>query len=93
MQDIELVDIEDIVPNDNNSLFLCMARFIIYHSFKNRKFITALQTVCDINKNDLKSDIILHQTLRIKLCEYWLNTGLYFDEKQKKTVLTQEYYA
>ncbi len=70
VQDIELIDIEDIVPTGGNSLFLSIARAIIYYSHKNPKFIEALQTCCDIDLTKSRKDIVLQTILRQRLCEY-----------------------
>lgn len=79
----ELIEVEDIVPIGANSLFLCLARTLIYMSCKTPKLVNALKARLDIDPELLKSDIALQSLLRIKLCEYFLENGVYFDENKK----------
>jgi hypothetical protein len=88
---IELVDIEDIVPNGGNSLFLCLSRILIYMAHKNQEFLNAIQTCCSIERTDLKSDINLQKLLRRKLCEYFIENGITYDRGKKKFSLSSEY--
>lgn len=92
VKDIELVDIEDNVPNGGNSLFLCLARVIIYMSHKNPRFVNALCTSTGIDKNHLRSDLSLQSALRIRLCEYFIQNGIFFDHDKRKFILTNEYF-
>ncbi|CAF0762307.1 unnamed protein product [Brachionus calyciflorus] len=91
VQDIELVDIEDIVPIGGNSLFLCLARVLIYMTQKNPQLTNALNLCVNLSKNDLVSDINLQNLLRIRLCEYWLKNGIHFDEKKKQFSLSKDF--
>ncbi|RNA28802.1 hypothetical protein BpHYR1_024917 [Brachionus plicatilis] len=93
VQDIELIDIEDIVPFGGNSLFLSVARVLIYMSQKNIQFSNALNLCINLTKNDLASDINLQSMLRTRLCEYWIKTGVHFDEKQKLFYLSKDFSA
>lgn len=91
VQDIELIDIEDIVPFGGNSLFLSVARVLIYMCQKKSQFANALNLCLNLTKNDLFSDINLQNVLRTRLCEFWLKTGVHFDEKRKMFHLSREY--
>ena len=93
-QDIELIDIEDIVPASNsNSLFLCVSRALIYLTYKNDKLLKALKTCCSITESDLRSDIHLQSVLRLKLCEYLLNSAIDYDKETRMPFLRPEYSA
>ena len=89
VQDTELIDIEDIVPFDGNSLFLSIARVLIYTCQKKNQFANALNMCFNLSKNDLLSDINLQNVLRTRLCEFWLKSGIHFDEKRKMFCLSK----
>ena len=88
---IELVDIEDIIPNGGNSLFLCVARVLIYMSYKNPTLVNALNVCCGIEKDELKSDLGLQLLLRRRLCNYLCQNGTVYDKNTKKLGLSNEY--
>ena len=91
-QEIELIDIEDIVPVSNaNSLFLCVSRALIYMSYKNEKLLKALDTCCSIKRSDLKSDIHFQSILRLRLCEHILNSAVGYDSETQMPFLKPEY--
>lgn len=91
VNNIELVDIEDIVPsNSGNSLFLCIARALIYKSWKNPSFSDQL-SLHGISKLDLKCDINLQIALRKLLCEYWLTNCVVFSRNSNTVILNEEY--
>ena len=93
-QEIELIDIEDIVPVSNaNSLFLCVSRALIYMSYKNEKLLKALETCCSIKRTDLKSDIHFQSILRLRLCEHILNSAIGYDSETQMPFLKPEYAA
>ena len=93
-QEIELIDIEDIVPVSNaNSLFLCVSRALIYMSYKNEKLLKALETCCSIKRSDLKSDIHFQSVLRLKMCEYLLHSAIGYDPDTQMPFLKPEYGA
>lgn len=91
IQDIELVNIEDIVPAGANSLFLSFSRALIYMSNKNTIFTNALKTCCGISSNDLKSDIHLQNLLRVKICEYFCENAIVKDKSSNHIYLKEEY--
>lgn len=93
VQDIELIDIEDIVPFGGNSLFLSVARVLIYMSQKNTQFSNALNLCLNLTKNELLSDISLQNVLRSRLCEFWIKAGVYFDDKKKLFQLSKDFNA
>ena len=88
---IELVDIEDIVPNGGNSLFLCVARVLVYMSYKNPTLVNALNVCCGIEKAELKSDLGLQSLLRKRLCDYLCENGTVYDKTAKKLSLSNEF--
>jgi hypothetical protein len=88
----ELVDIEDNVPSGGNSLFLCVARALIYMSHRNPRLIYALNSRIGIDRNYFKSDIMLQSVLRIKMCEYLVKNGVFFDASKKIFCLGPEYF-
>ena len=91
-KEIELIDIEDIVPIFNsNSLFLCVARTLIYISHRNECFIKALHECCDIKREDLKSDIYLQAVLRSKLCDYILKSAIVYSADTQLPRLRDEF--
>jgi len=91
VNNIELVDIEDVIPaNSSNSLFLCIARALIYMSWKNPTFSDQLNA-CGISKSDLKCDIHLQTTLRKLLCQYWLENEVMVCRKINNVILSEEY--
>ncbi len=91
INNIELVDIEDIVPpNGGNSLFLCIARALIYMSWKIPAFNDELNNR-GISKSDLKCDIHLQATLRKMLCEYWCNNEVILNQNINNVILSEEY--
>lgn len=79
----ELIEVEDIVPVGANSLFLCVARTLIYLSCKTPNLAGALKARLKIDPELLKSDVALQYQLRTKLCEYFLEKGVHFDENKK----------
>jgi len=89
--EIELVDIEDIVPIGDNSLFLCLARVLIYMSHENANFSRALEKSCGLTGADMRSDIDLQLTLRKKLCEFFYQSGLVYSKTQEKFQLSKSY--
>ena len=91
VQDIELIDIEDIVPSGANSLFLSCARAILYMAHKNPVFSNALNVCCHLNLNCFKSDIELQTQLRSKLCEYFYTNGILVDKSNNRIHLREEY--
>lgn len=93
VQDIELIDIEDIVPFGGNSLFLSIARVLIYMSQKSTQFNNAVNLCLNLTKNDLLFDINLQNVLRGRLCEFWLKTGVHFDDKKKMFQLSKDFNA
>lgn len=82
-QIFELIEVEDIVPMGANSLFLCVARTIIYLTYKNPHLLNILKSRLRINADLFKSDVALQFQLRIKLCEYFLKNGVQFDDQTK----------
>jgi hypothetical protein len=92
VQDIELIDIEDIVPTGGNSLFLSCARAILYYSHKNPTFINAMQACCNINLVQIKSDLALQALLRQRLCDYFCNNGT-LSERESNTFHLREAYS
>ena len=91
IQDIELIDIEDIVPKGGNSLFLSCARAILYMSNKNPFFINALASCCNIDLRVVRSDIELQTLLRQRLCEYLCFNGIVWDKTKGQFYLRDEY--
>ena len=92
VRDIELVDIEDIVPSGGgNSLFLCVARVLIYMSYKNATFSNALNVCCGISRADMKSDVHLQAHLRKMVCEYWCEHGVVYDRNKNVIYLRSDY--
>ncbi len=91
VQDIELIDIEDIVPNDSNSLFLSCARAILYMSHKNSTFANALNLCSKINLATHKTDIQLQALLRTRMCEYFCENGIIIDKARNLIYLRDEY--
>lgn len=91
IQDIELIDIEDIVPPSGNSMFLSIARTVLYLSNKNPTFLNALKSCCDIDINHNKSDIDLQSVLRAKLCDYFCTNGIVYDKERNYFHLRDEY--
>ena len=91
IQDIELIDIEDIVPKGGNSLFLSCARAILYMSNKNPIFINALKNCCNIDLRVVKTDIELQILLRQRLCEYFCFNGIVCDKAKGEFYLREEY--
>lgn len=91
IQDIELIDIEDIVPKGGNSLFLSCARAILYMSNKNPMFISALQSCCKIDLRVVRTDIDLQSLLRQRLCEYFCSNGIVCDKTKGEFYLRDEY--
>lgn len=79
MQEIELIDIEDIVPTGGNSLFLSCARAILYLSNKNTMFINAFNICNNIDLTIIKTDIKLQTLLRERLCEYFCINGIVYN--------------
>ena len=76
IKELELADIEDIIPSGANSLFLSCARVLINMSNKNQTFTNALKECCGITTNDLKCDLKLQNLLRKKLCQYLSENSL-----------------
>lgn len=91
IQEIELIDIEDIVPSGGNSMFLSIARAILYLSNKNPAFIDALKSGCGIDIMHHKSDIDIQSVLRAKLCDYFCNNGIVYDKERNIFYLREEY--
>lgn len=87
----ELIEVEDIVPVGANSLFLCVARTLIYLSCKIPNLVGALKARLKIDPELLKSDVALQYHLRTKLCEYFLEKGVYFDENKKNFQLNYRF--
>lgn len=79
----ELIEVEDIVPKGANSLFLCVARTLIYLSCKQPKLVDTLKFRLNISPELLKSDIALQFHLRIRLCQYFLENGVVYDDEKK----------
>ena len=91
-KEIELIDIEDIVPISNsNSLFLCVARTLIYISHRNERFINALDECCGIKRDDLRTDIYLQALLRSKLCDYILKSAIVYSADSQLPRLRDEF--
>jgi hypothetical protein len=91
MKQIELVDIEDVVPIGGNSLFLSLARVLIYMSFDNPNFEKALDEFCGICKNDLNSDLDLQFKLRKKLCDYIYQNSFVLNKDTGKSQLRKNF--
>jgi hypothetical protein len=91
MKELELSDIEDIIPSGANSLFLSCARVLINMSNKNQAFTNAIKECCDITSNDLKCDLKLQSLLRTKLCLYLSENGLI--EKGKNIFVLKDEYS
>lgn len=91
VKQIELVDIEDVVPIGGNSLFLSLARVLIYMSFDNPNFEKALDEFCGICKNDLKSDLDLQFKLRKKLCDYIYQNSFVLNKETNKNQMRKDF--
>ena len=78
----ELIEVEDVVPKGANSLFLCVARTLIYLAYKNPPLVDVLNRRFGITADLLMSDIGLQYHIRTKLCQYFLKNGVYFDESE-----------
>lgn len=91
VQDIELIDIEDIVPTDGNSLFLSCARAVLYMSHKNPTFIAAIQACCDIDLTQHKTDIGLQALIRSRICNYFCKNGVVSDTASNSFQLREAY--
>ena len=91
VQDIELIDIEDIVPTGGNSLFLSCARAILYYSHKNPTFIQAMQACCDIDLTRTNTDLALQTLLRHRLCDYFCVNGTVSERESNSFYLREAY--
>ena len=78
VQQVELVDIEDIVPTCGNSLFLSTARALIYMAHGNATLTRALAVCCRLDVSN-KSDVALQRVLRERMCANMCERGLLYD--------------
>ena len=91
VEDIELVDIEDIVPSGGNSMLLSCARALIYMCHKNTSLSSALAACAGIDLAMFKSDVQLQCFLRARLCEYLCKHGVVSDRVRGLVYLREEY--
>ena len=91
INNIELIDVEEVTPHDDNSLFLSVSRVLIYLSCKFVKLAKLLNDTCHISYSDLSLDSRLQGLLRLKMCQYLIENGVRFDINKRKLVLTSDY--
>ena len=91
VEDIELVDIEDIVPPGGNSMFLSCARALIYMTHKNSALTAALAACSGIDLTLYKTDIQLQSFLRTTICDYFCKHGVVSDKTRGMVYLREEY--
>lgn len=85
----ELIEVEDIVPVGANSFFLCVARTLIYLAYKYPSLVEALKSRIGVDCEMLKSDMALQFHIRVKLCQHFLKTGVFFSHDEGAFKLKQ----
>jgi hypothetical protein len=87
---IEVIDIQDIVPHNGNALFLCIARSIIYMVHRDPILMQGLEHCLNLRRDDFSNDVKLQALIRCRLCEFWCENVTY-DDQIKSLRMTHEY--
>lgn len=87
---IEVIDIQDIVPQNGNALFLCISRSIIYMAHRDPILMQGLEYLLNLRKEDFSNDVKLQALIRGRLCELWCENVTY-DDQIKSLRMTNEY--